>query len=93
MSRKNRSIRRWAAIQTSSLLNASQHVFSLGFEVLIWLWRCFNLLSLPIHGFGHALMLFLVSGCIGYLTQRVILEHIPASQFFRGRCKAQQVFR
>lgn len=45
------------------------------FECLLWPLRGFNLLALLIHGFGHALALWLVTGKRGFLHAETILEH------------------
>jgi hypothetical protein len=50
------------------------------FECLLWPLRGFNLLALVIHGFGHALALWLVTGNRGFFNTETILEHCALAE-------------
>ena len=45
------------------------------FECLLWPLRGFNLLAMVIHGFGHALALWWVTGNRRFFSIETILEH------------------
>lgn len=89
---KNQGLYRpWAAIQGSCLITAVRVGIDFGLEVLFWPWRCFNGLNLLIHGLGHAILLFVVTGRSTYLSHRYILENITVRAFLRGLIPGQAI--
>lgn len=73
------------------LLAIAKQIFRLGLEVLFWPCRCFNLVNLLVHGFGHAFFLYLLTGRSTYLSVPILLENIPSQAFFRGLIPGQAV--